>query len=255
VKTYLTWVGAKHYPTFADFADESDRLGISKRMPTVGTALALKDATVFFAHDEGERIDCPDCYNEKLEECTGGWALVDGEKITYREYMSLHKRKKISDVTRIETLRCETCSGLGRLPHGRIFGFFIASGVEYILDPQDGAHVRKKMEREGVKTITLKQTSSEPKRGCGYRQPGGVYLMTSPANKEDEAKVHEIVRELSKQGLIDPKHVNVNGRLARFGMPIEIPGEKRFRGVKRWEPSPEVQAETTMTELAEEKGG
>lgn len=250
MKTYLTWIGAKHYPTFENFADESDRLGISKRMPTVGTALALKDATVFLAHDEGERVDCEACWNRDLDRCTGGWALVDGKKVAYREYLGLKKRGKIGDDIRVETLRCETCSGLGKLPRGRIFGFFIASGVEYILDPQDGAHVRKKMEREGVKTITLRQTSSEPKRGCGYRQPGGVYLMTGPANEEDVAKMHEIVKELSRQGLIDPKHVNVQGRLARFGIPIEIPDEKRFRGVKRWEANREVQAELTMIELA-----
>ena len=74
--------------------------------------------------------------------------------------------------------------------------------------------------------------------------------MTGPADKEDAAKMHEIVRELSKQGLIDPKHVNVQGRLARFAVPIGIPGMKRFRGIKLWEPSREVEAETTMTELA-----
>ena len=250
MKTYLTWIGAKHYPRFADFADESDRLGISKRMPTVGTALALKDATVFLAHDEGERIDCEACWNGGLDRCTGGWALVDGKKVTYREFLSTKKRGKIGEDARIETLRCETCSGLGKLPHGRIFGFFIASGVEYILNPEDGKHVRDKMKREGVETVTLKQTSSEPMRGCGYRQPGGVYLMTGPADEEDVAKMHEIVKELSRQGLIDPKHVNVSGRLARFGVPIEIPGEKRFRGVKRWEASREVQAELTMIELA-----
>ena len=249
--TYLTWIGAKHYPTFEDFASESDVLGVSKRMPTVGAALALKDATVFLAHDEGERVDCPDCYNEKLETCTGGWALVDGKKITYRKFLSQKKRGKIGEDAKIETLRCETCSGLGKLPNGQIFGFFLASGVEYILDPQDGKHVREKMEREGVKTITLKQTASEPKRGCGYRQPGGVYLTTSPASEEDSAKVNEIVSELSKQGIIDPDHVNVRGRLARFMVPIPIPGiKKRFRGIKQWEPTREVQAETTMTELA-----
>jgi len=250
MKTYLTWIGAKHYPRFADFADESDRLGVSKRMPTVGAALALKDATVFLAHDEGERIGCPDCYDKKLEQCTGGWALVDRTKITYRDLLSLIRRKKIRKGL-AETLRCETCSGLGKLPRGRIFGFFVASAVEYIIDPQDSRHLRDKMRREGIGTVTLKQTASEPKRGCGYRQPGGVYLVTSPANEEDSARVHEIVKELSQQGLIDPKHVTVRGCLARFGVPIEIPGEKRFRGVKLWEPSREVEAETTMTELAE----
>jgi hypothetical protein len=33
-------------------------------------------------------------------------------------------------------------------------------------------------------------------------------------------------------------------------VPIPIPGVKRFRGIKQWEPTREVEAETTMTELA-----
>lgn len=71
-KSYLIWVGARHYSTIEDFVTEAVTMGVSKRTVNSGSAKALLEpgTVVFLAHDEGEKtectectgsIDCPDC--------------------------------------------------------------------------------------------------------------------------------------------------------------------------------------------------
>jgi hypothetical protein len=57
------------------------------------------------------------------------------------------------------------------------------------------------------------------------------------------------VAELAQAGVVDPKRVEIKGSLAVFQDPIEIPGVKRFRGIKKWTPTEEIEAERCVTQL------
>jgi hypothetical protein len=62
-RSYLMWVGTEHYSGIDAYSDEAVTLGVSKRLPSIGSAKALMEpgSVVFVAHDEGESDDCPKC--------------------------------------------------------------------------------------------------------------------------------------------------------------------------------------------------
>ena len=50
---YLQWVGSMHYPTVNDFIDESQNLGVCKRIGRLPRDLEPGKSRIFLAHDEG----------------------------------------------------------------------------------------------------------------------------------------------------------------------------------------------------------
>lgn len=60
---YLVWIGSEHYENFEVYAEEAQRLGVSKRLPgiSMGKTLMEPGAVIFVAHDDGETTECPDC--------------------------------------------------------------------------------------------------------------------------------------------------------------------------------------------------
>lgn len=72
MKTYLMWIGSKHYQTIEDFREEARKRGVSKRIPNLEMAKFIvgEKSMIFLAHDEGETHDCPDCMaNIECPEC------------------------------------------------------------------------------------------------------------------------------------------------------------------------------------------
>lgn len=282
---YLAWIGTEFYPDFESFADEAGELGVSKRVPNlaVGKALTEPGTVVFLAHDEGEKGYCPDCsveracphcdgvgsYEPKAKgelpvawrvDCrhcdgtgrvtvgTGGQAIVDGQSMDYRELWARKKHPKAHpelEGAKVEMHRCETCGGFGTVPLGQIHGLFVPQGLEYILRAGDDDKVKADIEKAGATTVTMLEVDGERKRGCGYRKPGGTYLITKTTGRSP-ADVKRAVEELIEKGLISPEGVEVKGAFARFVTPIPILGVKRFRGLKRWSMDPRVEMEADM---------
>lgn len=173
---------------------------------------------------------------------TGGHVnLKSGEKWDYRCYAYwLHQPDKwspsaIADVWdekkgafRKDITTCNKCGGHGRLPIGRVFGAFLPSGVEYILESGEDI---EDLDMQGVETI--ESTDDEPKRGCGARAKGATYIVAAP--KAGPGAMKTVVQSLHRRGVVDRRNVEITGRFAHFTKPVKI-REKRFRGVKAWEP-------------------
>jgi hypothetical protein len=234
--TYLAWIDTKHYPTFNHFASEVDRLGLSVRIQSMGLALAMRGKTVFLAHDEGEFIGCPSCWSDDLKQGTGGWAVVDRKRITYRAFHGRRAgRGRITADTRVKKRPCRKCGGRGQFPHGRIFGFFVASAVEYVVGLKTfTVPSQLTMKRRGVVSVSYQHTRHEAMRGYGHRRPGSFYLVGGPDIDEDSRPVHRAAKRLGRRKSIDPKQIFIHGRLASFDLPIEIPKVMRFSGAQRW---------------------
>lgn len=52
---YLMWVGESHYPRIADFIDEAEVQGVSKRVGRFPASLLPGISRIYLAHDEGQR--------------------------------------------------------------------------------------------------------------------------------------------------------------------------------------------------------
>lgn len=247
---YLMWVGHKHYKTWADYELECLEQGVSKRVANVDAALLVRDKPVYLAHDNGNNHTCEEC------DGTGGVAWVDGNVWDFTEYRKhaahLARKNRKSDNPLdgkqvYGTQPCETCGGRGVTPDGKVYGFFVCDGIDYILAPGDTQEVIKKAGDEGVKVVH--SVAGEAKRGCGFRKAGGTYLTTKAELDYNNRKVETLVAELAKAGVVDPKRVEIKGSLAVFQDPIPIPGVKRFRGIKKWTPTEEIEAERCVTQL------
>ena len=184
---------------------------------------------------------------------TGGQVLLpSGKTLDYIEYWGRRKHpRKYPELVPAEGLpepdfhRCETCGGLGTVPLGFIHGMFIPQGLEYILRPGDEEVVKEKVEKAGARALTMVEVGGERARGCGYRKPGGTYLITKTVGRTSEA-VEKAVEELVAKGMIEPEGAEVKGNFVRFINPVPITGAKRFRGIKKWSMDPEVEAEAGM---------
>lgn len=188
---------------------------------------------------------------EYIEDSTGGSVHVDGEAWDYRRYNYwLHQPKKWSpdDHEVTEKTMCECCGGTGRLPLGKVFGMFLPSAIEYIMRPEDGDAVRAEMEAKGVRVVTPGVLAEEAKRGCGRRRAGGYYAVSDTSTTEPKKKtMEEAVKRLIEAGVIeDESEVKLNGDFIRFVSPVDIPGTKRFRGIKSWSLSVAVEEEAEM---------
>lgn len=265
-QTYLMWVGTDHYPTIQDYVTEAKTQGVSKRLPNkvVAQALQKPGTVIFLAHDEGQHDECVECLaverckpckgagkfsvvpgappeqckacdgDGKLLKGTGGKVIVDGEEWPYRTwlyYVRQPEKFNPEDHDIEGKFMCEGCGGSGHTPKGKVFGMFLPQRVEYILKETDAPTVRKEMEARGIIVKTVKEVKVEKERGCGKRQPGGFYAVTT--EEKDEKRAAALVNELVDTGKLDPANVSAHGSFVEFLVPVDIP-ERRFRGIKRW---------------------
>ena len=280
--TYLMWLGTDCYPTVDSWFDEANELGVSKRLPNMGTAAKLlqEGVAVFVAHDEGERKNCSHCTVERkcgncggtgwtgpaelfhpgrkrceecdergmIQETTGGSVVVDGTRITWREYISRKRTKaweKDEDHTVAFPLRCEHCGGLGKLPVAKIHGMFLPKGADYILKADDKDALLQEVTRRGIHHVPAEVLHAESYRKCGRRVPGGFYVVTEARDEVVDVDTHAVLEELVERGMVEPEAVEVRGGVYRFLRPVEIEA-KRFRGIKRWDAEGKAEDEAQM---------
>jgi hypothetical protein len=183
---------------------------------------------------------------------TGGTVHIDGKQVDYRQYNYWLHQPKIwvpGNHTIKEKTMCETCGGTGRLPQGHVFGLFLPDAVEYILKNDDTEAIEQEMKDNGMDTVKTAVVDVEPKRGCGKRHPGGLYVVTKP-NHQPSKDIKDVVERLIKSGVVKPDGVEINGNFAQFINPVDIK-VKRFRGLKRWglDPDAEDQAQLVLEAL------
>jgi hypothetical protein len=189
-----------------------------------------------------------DDHPAEIKAGSGGHVILkDGSRWDYRRYMYWRNQPKKWDYKAqvAELHMCEHCGGFGQLPVGKVFGVFMPDAAEYILKPEDNDKVSAEMKDKGLETVTAGMVCTEVKRGCGKRVAGGTYLVTKTNHATPEQLVATI-KELVEKGVIKPDETKVNGSFAEFIAPVDIAGEKRFRGVKEWAPTPEAADEGEM---------
>jgi hypothetical protein len=181
-----------------------------------------------------------------VTDSTGGYVDIDGQTWDYRRYNYwLHQPAKWDPAShKVENSKmCDHCGGTGRLPLGKVFGMFLPSAIEYIMRPEDTETMKKEMEAKGYRVIAPGKVATEIKRGCGRRKAGGYYAVT---DAESKRAIEATVKELREKGAIPDGEVELNGDFVRFVTPVDIPGTKRFRGIKSWSLSVAVEEEAEM---------
>ena len=105
---------------------------------------------------------------------------------------------------------------------GKIFGYFVVGGLEIIVqDPDNMPQEAKDLVNKGVVALSAARAALEPKRGCGYRSPGGVYVV----NRMDQ----DAIIELAKMEDLD-KDILLKGQLVLFPKPWPIANTGHYRG-------------------------
>jgi hypothetical protein len=113
----------------------------------------------------------------------------------------------------------------GKTGHGVIFGFFVLSGIEIILDdPEKIARYQEKYTQLNVKAISSVAAHTEPRRLCGERAYGAAYLVSG----QDAQKAFEAAEPLATKA-------DVRGDIVVLLHPIPYP-RIRFRGWRYMEP-------------------
>lgn len=175
-----------------------------------------------------------------IEAGSGGHVtLTNGDTWDYRRYMYWRNQPKkwsVDNVAKDGVHMCPHCGGFGQLPKGRVFGVFMPEQPEYCLKAEDGEKVQAELEAKGITVVTSEVLMSEGKRGCGKRQEGGSYVVTTKSEATPE-QLTEAIKDLAAKGIINPEDVKVNGSFIEFIAPVDITGEKRFRGIKNWTPT------------------
>ena len=121
--------------------------------------------------------------------------------------------------------RCFLAHDEGKKGQGRIFGFFIISGIEVILDDEE--KIKKYQEEYGnlnITPISSTQARSEPSRLCGHRSYGASYLVS----ENDMDKVWDVVEPMAKK-------CDIQGGMVVLLNPIDYP-RLRFRSWRYMEP-------------------
>lgn len=210
----------------------ADASGSQKR------SLKVRDAKLDeLSHEMNECKTCDGVGTCKAS--TGGTVVLSsGKAVDYRTYNYwLHQPGKFSPESEVVSKEmCGCCGGTGKLPNSKIFGMFIPSAVEYIVEGNES-----EMEMERVKDfakVAHATVVKEVKRGCGRRKVRGVYAVTSPEGGTKAAKA--ALAELVAKGLVKPEATEISGSFIRFIEPIEV-DVKRFRGIKSWSLNPDVE--------------
>ncbi|MDP2946135.1 MAG: hypothetical protein Q8N61_01620 [bacterium] len=113
----------------------------------------------------------------------------------------------------------------GKKGQGRIFGFFVMSGVEVILDdPEKIAKYQEEYKNLNIQAVSSVQALTEPRRLCGQRTYGACYLVSG----NDMDLAFQAAKPLSGK-------VDVKGDMVILLQPIPYP-RMRFRGWRYMEP-------------------
>ena len=113
----------------------------------------------------------------------------------------------------------------GKKGQGRIFGFFVLSGVEVILDdPEKIAKYQEEYKNLNIQAVSSVQALTEPRRLCGQRTYGACYLVSG----NDMDLAFQAAKPLSGK-------VDVKGDMVILLQPIPYP-RMRFRGWRYMEP-------------------
>ncbi len=121
--------------------------------------------------------------------------------------------------------RCFLAHDEGKKGHGRIFGFFVISGVEVILDDEEKIKkYQDEYENLNVQPISSATAAVEPSRLCGQRHYGASYLV----GEKDMSKVFEAALPLAEKA-------DIQGEMVILLQPIPYP-RLRFRGWHYMEP-------------------
>jgi len=121
--------------------------------------------------------------------------------------------------------RCFLAHDNGKKGEGKIFGFFVISGVEVILDDEEKiSKYQEEYSNLNIQAVSSAQARVEPRRLCGERTYGAAYLVSE--NNMD--KVWEVAEPLSKKA-------DITGSLVILLQHIPYP-RLRFRGWRYMEP-------------------
>lgn len=88
-RVLLLWVGAKHYATPEEFADEAAKMGISRRINYVPKGFKVGEHYVVLAHVkvrflcDGKGDDCERCHGSGFEEKPGAFRIFMPNNIEY----------------------------------------------------------------------------------------------------------------------------------------------------------------------------
>lgn len=194
---------------------------------------------------EAAKASCDMCDGEGVyEDGTGGYVMVGGEPMDYRTFNYWMRQPKVFDADKEAPIRdrnmCDHCGGNGYLPRAKIFGVFLPSNIEYILNGKENELVEEQI--KDFKKLDMKTVKREAVRGCGKRSPG--YYVTAKSGKPSK-RAKDLVKELVAAGVIDPA-VEVIGDFVRFAKPVDAPGMRRFRGVKKFGLIPEAEEQAEM---------
>lgn len=195
---------------------------------------------------------CESCEGELVyEDGTGGHVTANGEMMDYRTFNYWMRQPEKFDAEREAPERdrhmCEDCGGTGKIPCAKVIGVFVPSDIEYILNGKENELLQEQI--ESFKKLDMAMVKKEAIRGCGKRHPG--YYVVAKTGKATKA-AKDVVKELVAAGVIDPKSADINGDFVRFTKPVDAPGLRRFRGVKKFGliPEAEEQAEMIMEAMA-----
>jgi hypothetical protein len=217
--------------------------------PKAGYQRSVRIRTERLNEIEGERLAC-ECKGKGFlkRRGTGGKVeLVSGEVWDYRRYNYwLHQPETFDAESEVEDkVMCSHCGGTGEVPLGKVFGMFVPSHIEYIVDPGDDEEKLEAMRAAGAKLIPLAKVKKELPRGCGKRKPGGVYVVTKPSKEKAMSFSGDVLESLGG--------CDLHGDYVRFGTAVAIPGVKKFRGTKSFDVEalgPAVLAEIKMIQEA-----
>ncbi len=113
----------------------------------------------------------------------------------------------------------------GKTGQGRIFGFFVLSGVEVILDdPEKIAKYQQEYSNLNIQAVSSVQAYTEPARLCGQRAYGAAYLVSG----KDMDAAYKAAEPLAGKA-------DVKGDIVILMNPIIYP-RLRFRGWRYMEP-------------------
>jgi len=106
----------------------------------------------------------------------------------------------------------------------RLVGFFIIDGLEVVVEDKRALEDKAREFVElGAMPISMAEIKSEPLRGCGYRKPGGVYIV--------QHLTPEQVLEIAELSDLK-KDIFAKGKLVVFPKPFPVAGTEHFRGFK-----------------------
>lgn len=212
----------------------------------------IREARIAAAREEQE--GCEICDGEGEHECgTGGFVVrKDGSKMDYRTFNYWMRQPTKFDVDReiVGKNMCESCGGTGKVPAAKIFGVFIPTDVEYILNGKENELVLEQV--EAFTKLSMEVVKKEQPRKCGRRRPG-FYVVTH--GKKDKKRAKDVIDELAAKGIIKKGQTEMIGDFIAFTKPIEVQGLKRFRGVARFDaihPAASDQAEMILEAMDED---